>query len=216
MKYLIIINFMLLQACGQLSCQGLGCKKSVPQNILVIGDSISTEEWGYFPTLQRILSSNGYTVNHIPENARSTVYTSEHLNEWLSQSPHDTIIWNNGIWDCIPQNTASDEAAFRTTPEQYATYIQQIGSRLKSTGERVIFVTTTEIPGGTACEVERNQIASSILTPMGVEIIDLYSFTKGHAEWHGRKTQPLSTDVHYTSDANIVIGGMIAGKVLGQ
>lgn len=218
MNRCIVILFLITSACGQLplSAKKLEQIQNEVSNVLVIGDSISTEEWGYFSPLQNILSANGYLVSHIPENARSTVYTSERLDEWVAQSPSNIIIWNNGIWDCIPQNTASDEAAFRTTPEQYAEYIHQIGSKLKSTGARVIFVTTTEIPGGNACEIERNQLAYSILIPMGVEIIDLYSFTHGHSEWHGRKTIPLSTDVHYTVQANSIIGAMIAQKVLGD
>lgn len=196
-----------------LSVGCVGCGANSPGAVRVVGDSVSTAEWGYLNPLQGILTPKGYSISHIPENARSTAYTLKNTDQWLADVNGGIVLWNNGIWDCIPQNSATDDPSNRTEPAQYASYLQAIAQKMKAKADRVIFVTTTEIPGGTGCEVQRNQIAMQVLAPLGVEIIDLYAFTKGHAEWHGRQKQHLPTDVHFTEDANKIIAEFIADSI---
>jgi hypothetical protein len=206
-----MLVFSIIMSVLSVGCSG--CGKNGPGATLVVGDSISTSEWGYFDPLQALMNPKGYSLTHIPDNAKSTVYTAQNADQWLSSIKPSLIIWNNGIWDCIPQDTAPDMAAFRTTPEQYAAMLQTIAAKFKATGARVVFITTTEIPGGTGCEVQRNQIAAQILPGLGVEIIDLYSFTRGRSDWHGRKAQPLPTDVHFTIPANVEIAKFIDSEI---
>lgn len=169
--------------------------------VLLIGDSVSR---GYTLATRAALKGKA-NVHRAPENCGPTANGLKKLDIWLGEGKWDVIHFNFGIHD-------------RATPnEEYLVRLKQIVERLKKTGAKVIWATTTPIPpdtkdGPKATESieEKNRIALELMKSEGVAIDDLYAFILPQL---GTVQNPK--DVHFTAQGYELLGGQVAQSVIG-
>ena len=132
--------------------------------ILVIGDSISR---GCTMPLRHALKGK-VNVHRAPMNCGPTAVGLKFLDSWLGDGKWDLITFNFGIHD---RNTSS---------ENYQKRLAQITKRLKATGAKVVWITTTPVPEGAHEYVkgstERlNKIADELMKQEGITSLDFNS-----------------------------------------
>ena len=184
-------------------CSGF-CIPAKPK-VLIIGDSISI---GYFPFVKEELKEKAELV-HNTGNAQATTKGLSELDNWLGKEKWDVIQFNWGLWDIAYRNPASKTQGNRDklvgkitcTPDQYRSNMEALVTRLKKTGAKLIFVTTSYVPMNDAGrysgdEIKYNAIAIEIMQKNGIEVNDLYAYSK---EVHAQYGLGID-DVHYTKD----------------
>jgi len=148
-------------------------REKLPQ-VLLLGDSISL---GYEQGVRELLDGRAI-VHHPPENCQSTTYGLEKIDEWLREGDWDVIHFNWGIWDA--HRLEYDQ--LRTTPEQYEKNLRELTARLKRSGAKLIWASTTPMKTVHAegIWVEgsdiplRNEIARRVMDENEIPIDDLY------------------------------------------
>lgn len=150
--------------------------------VLSIGDSISI---GYFKPLQEKLKDIAIIV-HNEGNAQHTAYGLKKLDEWLDDTRWDVIHFNHGLHDlkyvdAQGKNTSVETGKQQMPIDQYERNLEEIVKRLRKTGAKLIFATTTPVPDGTKIRVKGdaatyNRAALKVMEKHGVPINDLYSF----------------------------------------
>lgn len=151
-------------------------------NVLLIGDSISL---GYTPHVVQLLEDTA-DVRHHKGNAQHTGTGLRRLDDWLGDTSWDVIHFNWGLWDLCyrhPESTVQGRrdkvrGTLTTTPQQYAHNLEQLVRRLKQTGAKLIWASTTVVPEGEAGrkrgdDLKYNQIAAAVMRRHGVTINDL-------------------------------------------
>ena len=151
-------------------------------NVLIIGDSISI---GYFKPLQEKLKDIAVLI-HNEGNAQHTAYGLKKLDEWLGDTKWDVIHFNFGLHDlkyvdARGRNTSIEIGKQQVPIDQYEQNLDKIVTRLKKTGAKLIFATTTPVPEGTGFRAKGdaaiyNRAAVKVMKKHGVVINDLYSF----------------------------------------
>lgn len=150
--------------------------------VLLIGDSISL---GYTPHVVRQLAGTA-DVRHHKGNAQHTGTGLKKIDDWLGDTNWDVIHFNWGLWDLCYRHPESkvqgrrDKArgTLTTTPQQYEQNLEQLVRRLKQTGAKLIWASTTVVPEGEAGrklgdDLRYNQIAAAVMRRHGVTINDL-------------------------------------------
>lgn len=160
--------------------------------VLLIGDSISM---GYTPGVRKLLEGKA-NVHRIPANGGPTKNGVANIEKWLGSSKWDVVHFNWGIHDLkhMPDGKRQVE------PADYEANLRKLVTRLKATGAKLIWASTTPIPEGelnpkrTFGQVpEYNAIAAKVMTENGVTINDLNAWmTPRFEEYHKPK------DLHYT------------------
>jgi acyl-CoA thioesterase-1 len=150
--------------------------------VLIIGDSISI---GYFKPLQERLKDVAVLI-HNEGNAQHTAYGLKKLDEWLDDTRWDVIHFNFGLHDlkyvdARGRNTSVETGKQQIPIDQYEQNLDKIVTRLKKTGTKLIFATTTPVPDGTKIRVKGdaatyNRAAERVMKKHGIAINDLYSF----------------------------------------
>ena len=163
------------------------------KKIFLIGDSIRfgascvPPSPGYGVYVKEKLADRAevYAPN---ENCRFAQHTLRFLHEWAANLPKeeiDVVHWNNGLWDVL--HLFGDEAF--TDLDYYGKTLVRIYKRIRLVfpNARVIFALSTSVKEAWARadfirynpEIEEyNKKAIEVLSPLGVEINDLYSITK--------------------------------------
>lgn len=104
-----------------------------------------------------------------------------------------------------------------TSLEQYRINIEKLVLRLKETGAKLIFSTTTPVPEGEAGRFPKdslryNSIALAIMKEHNVAINDLFSIMKDQMS----KYQIMEGDVHYKKEGYQILGSKVAESILNQ
>ncbi|GMV99362.1 MAG: hypothetical protein AMXMBFR84_05010 [Candidatus Hydrogenedentota bacterium] len=186
-------------------------------NVLIIGDSISI---GYMKPLESLLQGKAVVV-HNPGNAAHSGKGLENIEAWLGDTQWDVIHFNHGLHDLkyvddAGKNVASKELGHIQIPlEQYAKNLEAIVDRLKKTGAKLIFATTTpfpEKPDGPLREVadvtRYNEAALEIMKRHEVAIDDLYTFALP------RLTEiQIPKNVHFTEEGSKVLAQEVARHI---
>lgn len=164
--------------------------KGLPR-VLLIGDSISM---GYTQPVRKLLEGKA-NVHRIPANGGPTKNGVANIDKWLGNSKWDVIHFNWGIHDLkhMPDGKRQVE------PADYEANLRTLVARLKKTGAKLIWASTTPIPEGELNPVrtfgqvkEYNDIAAKVMTENGVTINDLNAWmTPRFEEFHKPK------DLHY-------------------
>lgn len=188
------------------------------KNVLIIGDSISI---GYFPFVKEALSA-GALVSHNPGNAQHTGNGLEKLDRWLAQGPYDVITFNWGLWDLCYRHPDADTHGNRDKVNGKITYklpaykrnLQKLVKRLKKTGAKLIFVTTTVVPPNEAGRVEGdelryNEAAKQIMKRYNVEVLDLHPVS---VDVHKRH-KLADGDVHYQPEGYAELAQTVSGAI---
>jgi lysophospholipase L1-like esterase len=167
--------------------------------VLLIGDSISR---GYTLAARRGLAGVA-NVHRAPENCGPTANGLKKLDVWLGAGRWDIIHFNFGIHD-------------RKTPlADYTRRLEEITTRLKATGARLVWASTTPVAEGgmkdatEADLVARNAAAAEVMARHGVKINDLHAAMLPHlAEYQNPK------DVHFGEPGYRFLGDRVAAAIL--
>ncbi len=143
--------------------------------VLLIGDSISI---GYTPPVRALLAGVA-NVHRIPENGGATTRGLQQLDRWLGDGPWDVIHLNFGLHDIARRDGTNRSVS----PDDYEANVRALIKRLRHTGARLIFATTTPVPPVPDSPPRRNadvrgynQIARRVMRELGVPVNDLYAF----------------------------------------
>ncbi|QGY43057.1 SGNH/GDSL hydrolase family protein [Maribellus comscasis] len=194
-KYLIILIALI-------SFSGFQQKQ---KKVLIIGDSISI---GYTPFVKEALADKA-TVVHNEGNGQHTGNGLKKLDSWLNDEKWDVIQFNWGLWDLCYRSPNSKEQGNRDkingkitySVEEYQQNLEQLVKKLKMTGAKLIFVTTSYVPENEAGrfagdELKYNKVAKQIMKENGILVNDIWKTTK---KIHKKQGQALN-NVHYTPE----------------
>jgi len=217
-----ILAVLTLVCLATLSCTGRDSGRPISTQssretpyVLIIGDSISI---GYFRPLQKLLEGKAL-VRHNPGNAAHTANGLAKLDEWLGDTHWDVIHFNHGLHDLkyVDEqggNASVDKGRQQIPVDQYERNLDEIVRRLKKTGAKLIFATTTPVPDGTGIRVKGdakkyNIAAERVMKKHGVIINDLYSFAMPRL---GEIQRPQN--VHFTEAGSELLAEQVAKGIL--
>jgi hypothetical protein len=176
--------------------------------VLIIGDSISM---GYTLPVRKRLAGKA-NVHRIPTNGGPTKNGVANLDKWLGTGKWEVIHFNHGIHDLkyMPDGKRQVE------PADYEANLRAITAKLKATGAKVIWATTTPIPDGDLTPQrkfgqvpEYNEIATKVMKENGVTINDLNAhITPRIAELQNPK------DVHFKTAGSEFLAEKVATEIL--
>jgi acyl-CoA thioesterase-1 len=178
--------------------------------VLIIGDSISI---GYTTPVREALKGKA-NVHRIPNNGQSTAIGLTKLDRWLGEGKWDVIHFNFGLHDA----KYLTETETKVSRENYVKNLQEIIKRLKATGARLVFATTTPTPALLDPPTrrfdsipERNEIAIKVMKENGVAVDDLYAvILPKQAEVQRPK------DVHFNPDGSALLGAAVAASIAAE
>ncbi len=151
--------------------------------ILILGDSISI---GYTPYLTEILQAKA-EVRRPNENGQGSTRGVERIDTWLGEVQWDLIHFNFGLHDIkhvhpLSGENSSDPAhPLQADLETYKKNLTRIIERMKRTGAKLIFATTTPVPENTewreaGAEVPYNEAAMMLAQKYHIIVNDLHAF----------------------------------------
>jgi lysophospholipase L1-like esterase len=175
--------------------------------VLLIGDSISI---GYTVPLQKLLKGKA-NVHRIPENGGPTTNGLAKLTAWLGDTKWDVIHFNFGLHDL---KLVSAGQRRLTVPECEAN-LRAMVPRLKRTGARLVWASTTPVPGP-AAKLGRitedvplyNAAARKIMDENQIPTDDLYTFALSRLAEIQR-----SANVHFTDAGYEALAAKVAGSI---
>lgn len=175
--------------------------------VLLIGDSISI---GYTMPVREALKGKA-NVHRIPNNGQSTAIGLLKMDRWLGDKKWDVIHFNFGVHDA----KYLTETETKVNKAAYEKNLQEIVKRLKATGAKLIFATTTPVPEVLEPPTrrfesipERNEIAVKVMKENGVAVDDLYAvMLPKQAELQRPK------DVHFLPEGSALLGKAVAASI---
>ena len=166
--------------------------------VLLIGDSVSR---GYTQAVRKALAGRA-NVHRAPENCGPTATGLKKIEVWLGNGSWDVIHFNFGIHD-------------RATPiPDYTLRLEQLVVRMKKTGAKIVWATTTPIPDDPAKKqtaasiIERNQAAAEVMKKHGILIDDLFAAITPHLT---KMQNP--NDVHFGGEGYEFLGQQVAKSI---
>lgn len=166
--------------------------------VLLIGDSVSR---GYTQATRKAMAGKA-NVHRAPANCGPTASGLKNMDVWLGNGKWDVIHFNFGIHD-------------RNTPlADYTQRLEQLIERMKKTGARLIWASTTPIPDSpdgkqtAASIVERNQAAAIVMKKHGVLTDDLFAAIAPRLA----EMQPPN-DVHFNAKGYDFLGETVAASI---
>jgi len=182
--------------------------------VLLFGDSISI---GYTPIVRELLKGRA-NVHRPATNCSSTVVGLQSLDQWLGDAKWDVIHFNFGLHDLKyvdAKNTmvAVDKGKQWVPVDQYEKNLRQIVQRLKKTGAKLIWCSTTPVPEGQqgrvpGDELKYNEAAARVMKDEGVAVDDLYAFAKDRAA-----QIQLPKNVHFTADGYKQLAAQVVSTI---
>ncbi len=166
--------------------------------VLLIGDSVSR---GYTQAVRKYLAGKA-NVHRAPANCGPTASGLKNLEAWMGEGKWDLIHFNFGIHD-------------RATPAaDYVKRLEEITIRLKKTGAKVVWASTTPIPDNAAQKqtaasvVEKNALAAEVMQRQGVSTDDLFAAITPHL---AKLQNP--NDVHFNGEGYDFLGRKVADNI---
>ncbi len=196
---LALISFKLYASESQLA------------KVLIIGDSISI---GYTAYVVTNLKGEA-VVKHNQGNAGPTMRGVEQIEKWLGDTKWDVIHFNWGLWDMYGWRYEKVDRS----PKAYEKRLESLVLRLKKTGAKLIWGTTTPIcpEPEKKCKVmisptyEQEYLASAIrvMKKNSIPINDLHALMSPVRE----KYAIASNDVHYTKNGYEKLAKQVTDKI---
>jgi hypothetical protein len=184
--------------------------------VLLIGDSISG---AYQPTVTKELAGKAIVAKS-GDNGESTAVGVIKIDGWLGDTKWDVIHFNWGLWDMYGWQYASDDRS----PKMYEKRLEQLVERMKKTGAKLIWATTTPTPPKPEkamlkrwkkevvipkeLETEYREAALRVMKKHGVQINDLHAAILPHV----KELQP-DGDVHYKTGGNVILGKKVSESI---
>lgn len=167
--------------------------------VLLIGDSVSR---GYTQATRTALAGK-MNVHRAPENCGPTKNGVKKIDVWLGENQKwDLIHFNFGIHD-------------RATPiEEYTERLELLITRMKATGAKLVWASTTPIPEDpakgqkAAAIVEHNEVAAALMKKHGIAIDDLFTAITPNLE---KMQNP--NDVHFNASGYEFLGQQVAASL---
>ena len=181
-------------------------KPNLP-NVLLIGDSISI---GYtLPT--RELMKGKADIFRIPENGGPTTRGLEKIDIWLGDRKWDVIHFNWGLHDLKFMENGRRQVGL----DDYEQNLEKLVIRLKQTGARLIWCSTTPLPPGTlkplrkqGDDIAYNIAARRIMEKHDIQINDLHEFA-----FPRMAEIQQAANVHFTRDGSAVLAKAVAFSI---
>ena len=176
--------------------------------VLLLGDSISM---GYTQPVRALLAGKA-NVHRPPTNCGATGVGLKGLANWLGDKKWDVIHFNFGLHDAkLPP-----EGGNHSPPDVYEKNLRELVKRLKSTGAKLIWATTTPVPNGGVISPTRrfgsvddyNAIAKKVMTENGVAIDDLNAAIAPRV-----KELQQANDVHFNSAGSALLAKHVAVSI---
>jgi lysophospholipase L1-like esterase len=143
--------------------------------VLLIGDSISI---GYTLEVRKLLAGKA-NAHRIPVNGGPTSRGVAELDRWLGTNHWDVIHFNWGLHDLKVMTNGQHQVEFA----DYEANLRQLVVKLKATGAKLIWASTTPVPKGKlnpprgeADVVRYNAAALRVMKETGVPVNDLHAF----------------------------------------
>lgn len=185
--------------------------------VLLIGDSISI---GYtLPVRERL--QGVANVHRVRGNCGDTTRGLQQLDTWLGTDTWQVIHFNFGLHDL----KWLDEKGKYVAPDQgkqvnplpaYEANMRKIVARLKASGAKLVWCSTTPVPDGSAgrvkdAELEYNRVAAAIMKEAGVAVDDLHAAaTANQAKWQ------LPKNVHFNPEGSQGLADLVAASIRAQ
>lgn len=187
------------------------------KKVVLIGDSIRQ---GYEKYVR--LALDGVAEVYSPQDCcRFASYVLRYVANWKGEvgcgSDVDVVHWNAGLWDCLHMVDGKPH----TPVDEYKAYLARIHAVLCTIfpNAKQIFATSTAVLEERYTGVyvrfnreieEYNAAAIEVLTPLGVQINDLYGLTAGIDEIH------YSDMTHFnTKEGAQLLTQRVAGCIAG-
>jgi lysophospholipase L1-like esterase len=175
--------------------------------VLLIGDSISI---GYTVPTQKLLRGKA-NVHRIPENGGPTTTGLAKLDRWLGEGKWDVIHFNWGLHDL----KLDKEGRPQVSLDQYEKNLRELVKRLRATGTRLVWASTTPVPEGnlnpprkSADVIAYNAAAKKVMEENGVAVDDLYTFALPRLD----KIQ-MRLNVHFTPQGSEALAGQVSASI---
>ena len=206
---------MAFLVCGTLHAKDTDDRK-LP-NILIIGDSISM---GYTAPLKRMLKKKGKVI-HNKGNAQDSKNGLAKLEGWLGKTKWDVIHFNHGLHDLKyvdakgKNSNTKKNARIKVPLEDYRKNMESIVIRLKETGAKLIFATTTPYPEGVKPlripedAQKYNSAALEVMKKHDVPVNDLHGFVSPKL-----KELQKPKNVHFTPKGSTAMAKEVARYIL--
>jgi len=166
--------------------------------VLLIGDSVSR---GYTQAVRKAMAGKA-NVHRAPANCGPTASGLKNIEVWLGEGRWDVIHFNFGIHD-------------RNTPvADYTTRLEQLIERMKKTGAKLVWASTTPCPdtpdgkSKSAPIIERNTAATEVMKKHGIATDDLFTAITPHLA-----TMQNPNDVHFNSQGYEFLGQTVAKAI---
>lgn len=187
-------------------------------NVLILGDSISI---AYTIPVRKRLAGK---VNVFRPNANcgNTVAGLENLSKWLGSTKWDVIHFNWGLHDLCYRNPKSKNQGNRdkvsgtqtVSPDDYERNLEELVTRLKATGARLVWASTTVVPEGevgrhVGDDVKYNAIALKIMERHGIPTDDLYAVSKG---FNGKHFSGPG-NVHFKAEGSVKLAASVVTSI---
>jgi lysophospholipase L1-like esterase len=182
--------------------------------VLIIGDSISM---GYTIPVRQLLAGKA-NVHRPPANCGDTARGLKNLDKWLGDGKWDVIHFNFGLHDLkyLDANgkyVDPSRGKQVALPDQYEKNLRELVRRLRKTGAKLIWASTTPVPAGTVGrvqgdEVVYNQVAAKVMTDEGIPIDDLCAVVMADQGDYQRAKNVHMTPTGYEKLAEAVVGSV--------
>lgn len=182
--------------------------------VLLIGDSISM---GYtIPVRERLAGKAN--VHRPAENCSETAFGLKRLDAWLGDGKWDVIHFNFGLHDLKYLDAAGkyvspDKGKQVASTAEYEQHLRAIVARLRQTGAKLVFATTTPVPDGSSGrvghdELKYNEVAVRVMNELGIPVDDLHAVVAPVQD----KVQ-LPKNVHFTKEGYGMLADAVVSKI---
>jgi len=185
--------------------------------VMLIGDSISM---GYTLPVREIFKGVA-NIHHPPANCGDTARGLQFLDRWLGDGKWDVIHFNFGLHDLkyldekgnyVPPAKGKQVAPLPV----YEKNLRELVARLKKTGAKLIWCSTTPVPDGTTgrvkdAELDYNRVAASVMKENGIAIDDLHALAAAHQTEYQRPQ-----NVHFSKEGSQKLAEQVAASIKAQ
>jgi len=185
--------------------------------VLLIGDSISI---GYTLPVRALMKGKA-NVHRPQANCGPTTTGLKSIDQWLGDKKWDVIHFNWGLHDLKymgPNNgNLADPKApgshQQVPPGEYEKNLRALVERLKKTGAKLIWCSTTPVPEGSAGRVfgdavKYNAIAAKVMDDNQIPTDDLYTFAKARL-----KEIQLPANVHFSPEGSAALAQQVVDSI---
>lgn len=176
--------------------------------VMLIGDSISI---GYTLPVRAALAGKA-NVHRPNTNGGPTTTGIAGLDKWLGDGKWDAIHFNWGLHDLKQMDGGKRQVPI----DEYEKNLRTLVARLKKTGAKLVWCSTTPVPAGKTQPprsnddvIAYNAVAKKIMDENQIAIDDLYAFALPRLK---EIQQPVN--VHFTPAGSKLLAGQVAESIL--